>query len=93
MMKTAKKQPTIDSVIEQLLVELSSHKSTSEEYAKIIQNIDGLCKARSYKRDSRWPIETLIYAGTSLLEILFVLNFERLNVLPKAIGYVLRLRP
>lgn len=93
MNQTADK-PTIDSVIDQLLAELSKMPADSDKYAKIVQNLEGLCKARSYKRDSRIPWEVLIYAGTSLLETLLVLNFERLNVLTsKAIGYVLKARP
>ena len=90
-MKTAEDRPTIEAEIVHVLRKLKELEPETEAYAKAVSNLEGLCKARSYKRDSKIPWEILITVVASSLQLLTVLNFEKIDVLSqKALGWVLR---
>jgi hypothetical protein len=73
---------------EHILDCLSNLDPTSEQYGIAVRNLEILAKSTPNK----WPsMDTVIVAGTTVLEILLVLNHEHLNVITtKAFGLILK---
>lgn len=92
LFKTENNDP-IDSVIADVRKKLEGFSPDSDEFAACIKQLDTLYKMRSYDKDNRVNVNTLIAAGANLLGIVAILSFERVNVITsKAIGFVVKSR-
>lgn len=74
----------IDAVIEEMAVE---HADT-EKYRQMADNLEKLCKAKSYDSQSK---ASVVGAAASILGILLVLNYEKLDVVTsKALSFIVK---
>jgi hypothetical protein len=93
MFPTPKEKSRLDIEIDQLILELKDHESTSEEYAKIVEQLNRLMKIRSENRPARVSPDTWATIGANLLGIVMITWFERENVITsKASGFIQRIR-
>ena len=89
-MKRIKKK-TIDSEVDHVVECLSGMDVDSDKYRSAVQNLEILCNARSCKTNRSISFETLIMAGTNLLGIIMILDYEQLHVVAsKAVGLILK---
>lgn len=86
-----RKKTQLDEIIEEVQSELLlTLDPQSDEYATVVQNLETLYRI---KRDRGVSKETVIGAGTNLMGILTVLNFERIGVITsKAFSLVRNIR-
>ena len=84
-----KNKISIDDEIQHVLIVLSTFKPDSNEYTAAVKNLKELCEARSKKAARLIDIDTIIAAGTGVLQVLLIMGYERLNVIStKAISFV-----
>jgi len=84
-----KNKISIDDEIQHVLVVLSTLKPDTEEYSTAVKNLKELCEARSKKAARLIDVDTIIAAGTGVLQVLLIMGYERLNVIStKAISFV-----
>lgn len=91
---TPSADPTINDVIVNLLSEMQGFEGHSDEYAKIVLQLEKLyaIKASEKKRINVSP-DALVAVFGNLAGIGLILNFEKLNVITtKALGFVLKSR-
>ncbi len=87
---------TLDIAIDKAFKDLENHSADSDEFAKIMTQIDELYSYRYphlKKVKDRKPVDinTLITAGSSLLGIGMIIGFEKANVLTsKALSFVVK---
>ena len=89
-----KGKKTLDDAIEGALIEMERYSVGSEGYLSAAKAVEALCLARSHVKQTTVkgiPIETIVAAGTNILGILLVLNYERFNVITsKSFGMISR---
>ena len=86
-----KKTDRFDDELDRLFKYMGNEHPASESYRTMIQNLDILCKARSYKKDRAVNPEVLIAVGGNILGIGMILGYERVHVVAsKALGFVAR---
>lgn len=80
----------LDLEIDNLVTELNECDPYSEQYPKLLRNLDELMKIKKNEKRSISP-DTMLVVGGNLLGILMILRHEQLNVITsKALGFVLR---
>lgn len=91
MFTKANAEPThLEKVIDDVLSKLENLEPTSDEFAKIVDQLDKLYKMLPKKEPSVKP-EALIAVAGNLAGILAILNFERAGVITsKALGFVMK---
>jgi hypothetical protein len=88
-----KNKITFEMEINHVLTALNSMDVTSQEYGTGINNLKGLCEAGSKKSSNFVDWNTIMIAGSNIIGILLILNYEQLHVIStKAIGFVLKSR-
>ncbi len=93
--KTKDEDPRLDEAIDSLYDELNSVMADSDEFPKIVEQLDKLYKIRALRdeKQDRVSKDTLFMIGGNLAGILLILNFERAGVVAsKALGFVLKTR-
>lgn len=63
----------------------------TDEYNKVLDQIERLHKLKSRERDDRFKVsaDTLVIVGANLLGIVLILNYEKLDIVTsKALGFV-----
>lgn len=89
--KTNIQTPTLQDVIDQVLIELEPMRVDSEEFAKTAENLDKLYKMQTYKNARRISPEAYVAVGGNLAGILAILWFEKAGVVTsKALGFVMK---
>jgi hypothetical protein len=93
MFTKAPAEPThLEKVIDETLSKLEETDPTSDEFAKIVDQLDKLHKMLPKKEPLVKP-DTLIPVIGNLAGILAILNFERANVITtKALSFVMKTR-
>jgi hypothetical protein len=86
------KPRTINDEMQHVLEELEGMESSSEEYTTAVKNLKELSEAGS-KKPARIIEPEVIFAGVvGILEILMILQYERLDVITsKALSWVRRM--
>jgi hypothetical protein len=75
------------------LAVLSSHQTDSQEYAKLLSNVERIHEMMDIKNPSPVSRETLLTVGANILGILLIIKHEDVNVITsKALGFVIRVR-
>lgn len=83
------KKRTIKNEIDHVTEKLKELDPSTEEYTSAVKNLKELCEARKVVSISP---EIWIGAGVSILEIILVLRFERVDVITsKALSLVKRI--
>jgi hypothetical protein len=85
--KNAKLQIAIDDV----LIEMSSHSATTEEYGKLLDRLMDLYKLK--ETPSSPSPDVLVQSGAYILGIAMIIRHEELNIITtKALSFVPRIR-
>lgn len=72
---------------------LNVHKPDSQEYAKLMSNVERIHQMMDIKKTSPVSRETLLTVGANILGILLIIKHEDVNVITsKALGFVIRVR-
>lgn len=85
----------LEEEIEAILEEMGDEHSDTDKYTKMADNLERVCKAKSYERDWKPDGNTVVQvfgtAAVSLIGILLITHHEDLNVLTsKALQFVTR---
>ena len=92
---TPSANPTIDDVINVLLSEMQGFDAHSDEYVKMVTQLEKLHKMKASEKKPRINVshDALVAVFGNLAGIGLILNFEKLNVITtKALGFVLKSR-
>lgn len=81
----------IEKEINRLLLEANNYEPNSEEYKAIIEQVEILCKAKSYEKTNKISMDTLLTVAGSLLGIVLILGYEQAHAITsKALGFVIK---
>ena len=91
--KTLHEPSRLEKVIDDLLSEMNSVMSDTEEYSKMADQLVQLYALRDGDRPKGISPDTMAIIAGNLLGILIIVGFERANVVTsKALSFVLKLR-
>jgi hypothetical protein len=77
--------------VERVLTRIKDMEPSSEEYRSAVEALRVLCEARAKKAPNHISPESVIAVAANLVNLLLVLNYERINVLTsRAFGFVRR---
>lgn len=84
----------IDEAITSLLSEMAGYDPHTDEYAKMVDQLDKLYKMKVLNKDeNRVSKDTLLAVGANLLGIVLILGYERAHVVTsKALSFILKTR-
>lgn len=89
----SKKEYTIDTEIEHILSYMAKLSPDSKEYSNCALNLETMYKAKTASGSGKVCWDTVIAAGTGILQVGMIIWHERLNVISsKALGYVFKPR-
>jgi hypothetical protein len=72
---------TLEKTTEKALQTLTNHATTSEEYAKILDQVVKLHKMQTEEKPAPVSKDTWLMVGANLLGILLIIRHEHLNVI------------
>lgn len=91
MKKFTIRQNVIDEEIRRLVKDMEEMDACSENYQRMAESLERLCKARSYKKENLVDPNALMAIFGNLGGILLILNYEQLNVITtKALSFVMK---
>ena len=80
-----KKSSSLDDAIEQLFREMAGYDGDTEEYSKMVEQMDTLYKLKTVdaeaSRTMRVTPDTVLFAVTNILAVLIVVGYEQKSVL------------
>lgn len=81
-------EDTIDAILEEMVWVDSS----SEEYTKMADNLERVCRAKSYENNPKTVNpDTIITVLGGITQIALILYFEKVDIVTsKALGFVMR---
>lgn len=84
--------PTLEEVIDRVLLALKDMEVTSPDFARTVEQLDKLKKMQTPAKEKRQiSMDTLLTVGANLAGIALILGFEKANVVTsKALGFVLK---
>ena len=81
-----------DKQVRRILKELETSDPGSEEYARLVEQLQKLQKMRAEDRPDRLSPNTAAIVGANILGIVMIIRHEQVNfIASKALGFVLRL--
>lgn len=86
-----KPEDALDREIKKLEEEMASGRAhpSSETYANLLDRYERLCELRGKRNPPKIEPDTILKVGATLLELLLIMNFERIHVIAtKAWGFV-----
>ena len=88
-----KTKPGLDKAIDELLKEMSALNGDSEEYAKMVTQLNTLYRLKEVDPPKTISPDTLAIVAGNLLGIVMIVGHERAHVITsKAIGFILKMR-
>lgn len=91
--KTPTTPTELEKAITRVLESMDGVDVTSEEYAKMVAQLDKLHKMLPPKKEAKVSNDALIAVAGNLLGIVIILGFERAHIVTsKALGFVLKSR-
>lgn len=85
------KRTNLEKEIDRILCQANYISPDTEEYAKIMENVEKLYKAKSYEKSRSVSPDTIAVVLGNLLGIGLILGYEQRNVITsKALGFVLK---
>lgn len=86
-----KKKSKLDEEFDACLDEMSSVSTASEEYDKMVRNLERLHRLKMEEKCRKVSPDTKAVIAGNLLGILLILGYEKANVITsKALGFVLK---
>lgn len=90
---SVKYQLLLEKELEQQLLLLRSRLSETEEYTKILANVERLHELMGEHKPARISPETKATIAANLIGILMIIRHEDVNVISsKALGFIMRTR-
>lgn len=92
MSTTTSTNPDLQTAIDKVLVELDTKTPGTDEYAKLVEQLDKLIKIKvTEKPVDKLSKDTLTTVLGSIAGIVAIIGFERANIITsKALGFVLK---
>lgn len=91
--KPTDEESGLKDAIDTVFSEMAAHSSDSEEYAKMVSQLETLYSLKSIDAPKRVSPDTLAIVAGNLLGIMLIVGHERANVVTsKALSFVLKLR-
>lgn len=88
---TKKKKTMLEQEIDEVLKEMGTMHTSSDEYVVTLERLERLYKLNEKKEVYRVSPDTLAVVAGNLLGIVMILHHEELNVVTsKALGFVLK---
>jgi hypothetical protein len=85
------KKSKLESVIDSILDEMGKHQANSDEYGTMADNLEKLCKAKSYEKQKGVSPDTIAIGVVNLVGIILILKHEKIDIITsKALGFVLK---
>lgn len=86
-----RKPSTLQIAIDDVLIEMTSHSATTEEYGKLLDQLLSLYKLK--ETPSRPSSDVLVQSAAYILGIAMIIRHEELNIITtKALSFVPRIR-
>lgn len=83
----------LETTITTLISEMASHEGDSEEYTKMVDNLETLYKLKAEDKPDRVDRNTIAIVAGNLLGILVIVGFEKSHVMTsKALSNLLKPR-
>lgn len=83
----------LEHAIERALQTMDNEDPTSDQYAKVVDQLQKLHEMKTTESKPRVSAETALTIGANLLGILMIVGHERTHIVTsKALGFVLKLR-
>lgn len=85
------KRTKLEKEIDDVLNEMIYQDKSSKEYAKNVEHLERLYKAKGYEKPSRISPDTMLIVAANLLGIILILKFEKLDTITsRAVQFVLK---
>lgn len=85
------KRTNLEKEIDRILKEAEYLSPDSEKYSAVTENIERLCKAKSYEKSRSVSPDTIAVIAGNLLGIALILGYEQSHVITsKALNFVLK---
>jgi hypothetical protein len=86
-----KPKSKLDLAIDEVLVEMSHHSASTDEYGKLLERLTALEKLR--KEPRRPSPDVLIQSAVHILGIAMIIRYEELNIITsKALSFIPRVK-
>lgn len=86
-----KNKTNIEKEINRLIFQAGCEEPDSEKYSKIVEEVERLCKAKSYETEKSISPDTVLTVIGSILGIILILGYEQVGVISsKALGFVIK---
>jgi hypothetical protein len=86
-----KSKTYVDDEITRTIAALQYAQIDSEEYGKLLKNLEALQKIRQEEKSNNFSSDGLLMAASNLVGIVAILQYEHLNVISsKALSFVTR---
>jgi len=84
-------RPTLDKEIESILCAMSEYSPDSEEYTKMVTNLEMIHKAKGAIGSSKVPWKEITTGLFTVIGIGMILGYERTDsITSKALGFVMK---
>lgn len=81
----------LETAIDNVLATMSDNNPSSEEYHKMVDQLDKLYKMKASEKPDRVKFDTWVAVGGNLLGLVLIIRHEQFNVITsKALGFVLK---
>ena len=93
MFKYPKPKSKLELAIDEVLIDMSHHSPTTDEYGKLLERLQDLHKMKEDEKPSRPSSDVLIQCATHILGIAMIIRHEEINIITsKALAFVPRVR-
>jgi hypothetical protein len=91
--KSPRQKTGLEIAIDELLSEMKGYTADTEEYAKMVDQLDTLYKLKDIDKPERIKPDTLAIIGGNVLVAVVIVGFERTNIMTsKALSFLLKTR-
>jgi hypothetical protein len=85
------KKSKLTSAIDSILDDMKAYGAGSSEYGTMADNLEKLCKAKSYEKQRGVSPDTIAIGVVNLIGIILILKHEKIDIVTsKALGFVLK---
>lgn len=85
--------PNVNELIKALQAQLLTVDTSSEQYPKLVEQLDKLYKIRGYEKPDKFSKDTMLAVGGNIVGIVLILSYEQVSVISsKAFGLLVKPR-
>lgn len=87
------KKRSLNDEVDRLVLIMGNVSPDTDEYEKMVKNLEVLCKARTNKSPNMPSMDTIVTAVSSILSVILILNYEHMHVVTsKALSFILKVK-